>query len=324
MFSKILAKVLISVQDYPAPRDDVLIVLMKFLKHLILGVLILITTKETSADWTAKVDYSPCPRQFIPAGTGSEGGFATEAACRSRLETVQQTQKLKCAVYSCQASAGGATDAAAPGHEMDQHIGNAIAAGITGDIPAADALGLTAIGLAVNAFSTPATPETPSQLAARIQNERAWAEQMARENEAARVKEAAYQSGQDSKSLAFLDLASAEFEGKKPNVELSQGFTKGFDHSSSCISQNSGPSCSGLSASQQDTCIADYRAGYESGIKKQNLMLEEAVKEGLRAAANGERQNGFSNAGATGPCRNEWIKSYDNGYAAGRKPKAKL
>jgi hypothetical protein len=287
---------------------------------------ILLAADSASAGWMATADFGPCPRKYLPNTKGSDGPFASESECTAYVDNVKRTQKLTCATYACVNETGGTAGAAATpaaaGHEMDGHIANALSAGMSGQISGTDALGLASMGILGNALLAPSTPETPQQAAARAENERAWAVQRSKADEEARIKEAAYQMQQDSISMALLDLAAVEFQqaATRPR-EVSQAFDKGFEHASSCISQNSGAACGG---STSETCIADYRAGYDAGKKKYNFLMEEAFLEGKRAGEKGEALNGASSPNANGPCRIEWIQQYDRGHWAGQHPKAKL
>ena len=94
----------------------------------------------------------------------------------------------------------------------------------------------------------------------------------------------------------------------------SASFTKGFEDASQCYSQNSGSRCAGLTAEQQQTCIADYRAGYADGDKQRVRLMQEATQAGQFAGERGELANGASDPLADGPCRVEWIKAYNSGY----------
>lgn len=111
--------------------------------------------------------------------------------------------------------------------------------------------------------------------------------------------------------------------GKRANHALSTVFTTGFEHASQCISQNAGSACAGVTAEQQQTCVSDYRAGYDSGSKQRTFVLQEAYQAGQGAAARGELDNGASDQRAQGPCRIDWIKSYSRGHYQGKIAKGR-
>lgn len=94
----------------------------------------------------------------------------------------------------------------------------------------------------------------------------------------------------------------------------SAAYSKGFEHASQCISQNSGSACVGVAADQQQSCVADYRNGYDLGSKQRAVVLQEAYQAGHSAAAQDELANGASDPRALGPCRTDWIMAYNNGY----------
>lgn len=97
-------------------------------------------------------------------------------------------------------------------------------------------------------------------------------------------------------------------------------YAKGFEHGSGCYSQNSGPTCSGAAPQLFDTCIADYRAGYQVGERAMKTEIDNAYRAGQRARAAGELNNGAAQSGAVGTCRIEWIKAYSNGHAGAPHP----
>lgn len=97
-----------------------------------------------------------------------------------------------------------------------------------------------------------------------------------------------------------------------------EAFTRGFNDASQCYSQNAGPRCAGVAAAQQNTCLSDYRAGYQIGDQQRRQVLEEAYHAGQEAGAKGELANAESDPRALGPCRIQWISAYTNGYGQGR------
>lgn len=99
-----------------------------------------------------------------------------------------------------------------------------------------------------------------------------------------------------------------------PAGSKSSSYTKGFEHASQCYSQNSGPACAGVTAGQQQACVADYRGGYDAGSVQRTLVMSEALQAGRGAGTSGGLVNGASDARATGPCRTEWIATYNRGF----------
>jgi len=111
--------------------------------------------------------------------------------------------------------------------------------------------------------------------------------------------------------------------GMSADQAKSTAFSKGFEHASKCISQNAGSSCAGATAEQQQDCVADYRAGYDSGSQQNSLVLQEAYRAGQGAAARGELANAASDQRAQGPCRIEWIESYNRGHFQGKNARGR-
>jgi hypothetical protein len=123
--------------------------------------------------------------------------------------------------------------------------------------------------------------------------------------------------GSPSLSLKGFESApelSLKTDTRPSTTKRSDIYTKGFEHASQCISQNAGTACVGVSAEQQQSCVADYRAGYDSGSIQKNLVMEEASQAGQAAKQRGELANGASDQRAQGKCRFEWIYSYNRGY----------
>ncbi len=119
------------------------------------------------------------------------------------------------------------------------------------------------------------------------------------------------------------DSASAIAPSAKavpPAGKKSSSYTKGFEHASQCISQNAGSACAGVTAEQQQACVADYRGGYDSGSIQKKLVLQEAYQAGQGAAARGELANAASDKRAQGPCRTDWIMAYNNGHFGAKSP----
>lgn len=110
--------------------------------------------------------------------------------------------------------------------------------------------------------------------------------------------------------------------GKKGSKTKAYGYSKGFEHASQCISQNS-IVCTGAPKEQQGSCADDYRAGYAAGDKQRVLAMREASQAGMAAAKSGEdNRGGFNDARAVGPCRQEWIDAYRRGHEKGSSVRA--
>ncbi len=278
-------------------------------------------SNQALAGWMANADFSSCPRKYVSNTVGSEGPFNSESDCLARVRTVEREQNMACVRYSCTGQGAGTDGASSTeaGHQLDSHIGKAISAGISGDISPSSAVGLVGMGMIGNALLAPAAPQrqkTPAEIEAdRVAAERAAIESARQERIRQEKKDAHV-----APMFALLDpIPNANQPAKKPT--LSNYYTKGFEHASQCISQNAGSACSGATAEQQQNCISDYRAGYDGGNRQKNLTMEEAFQAGLAAGSRGVLANGASNERATGPCRLEWIESYNRGHFDGKNRK---
>jgi hypothetical protein len=107
-------------------------------------------------------------------------------------------------------------------------------------------------------------------------------------------------------------------EKKDMPKRSTDAFNKGYEHASECFSQNSMGACGAVSAEQTDACLADYRNGYRMGDRKRRLSLDQAYHAGKQAGAQGELDDGASDARAVGPCRVSWIEAYNRGYYEGK------
>lgn len=214
-------------------------------------------------------------------------------------------------------------------------------------VPGGNSIG-TILGTAIGQEIGKALFGDPETDARRQAEEALRAEQLRRANEEALIKAEETKNRllggmmgvDDSQSLGLMGVEGGSELGLmtddaviiarpvkqvSPVTEKKSFFTTGFEHASQCISQNAGSACAGVAAEQQQTCVADYRGGYDAGSIQRKLVLDEAYQAGQGAAARGELANAASDARADGPCRREWIMAYNNGYgvkapsAAGNK-----
>ena len=94
----------------------------------------------------------------------------------------------------------------------------------------------------------------------------------------------------------------------------SPAFLKGFEAATQCYSQNAGPACASVSSQQHTACIADYQGGYTTGEKLKQVVMQEAFDTGASAGRAGQLANGPSDTRADGPCRVQWVETYNRGY----------
>lgn len=180
---------------------------------------------------------------------------------------------------------------------------------------------------------------------ARQAEEQRKAEEQARKDEETRERLLGSMKGIDSSSqlgLMGVDTAPGlqlmtSDQAESPSLRLdkpdqntnnagaqpkSTGFTQGYNDASQCFSQNAGPRCSGVATEQMEACLTDYRAGYGEGDKQRIRLMTEARRVGQLAGERDEPANGASNPLADGPCRVEWIKTYNDGHFQGKHAKA--
>jgi hypothetical protein len=217
-------------------------------------------------------------------------------------------------------SSSGATSSGDLGRALGAILGNAIGEALRGD-PEADAR---------------RNAEAAAQAARAAEAQRRAEEERFRLEEEKKAKLLGTMMGvSDSPQLGLMgvdsgpglslmtDSASAIAPSAKavpPAGNKSSSYTKGFEHASQCISQNSGSACAGVTADQQQACVADYRVGYDLGSKQKKLVLQEAYQAGHSAGARGELANADSDPRALGPCRTDWIMAYNNGHFGAKAP----
>lgn len=91
-------------------------------------------------------------------------------------------------------------------------------------------------------------------------------------------------------------------------------FNKGFVDGSQCYSASAGNHCAGAAGAIHQNCIATYEAGYRQGEGIKRVLLEQAHQAGDLDRQQGRRNASFTSPQAQGPCRTQWIESYNAGY----------
>jgi hypothetical protein len=149
------------------------------------------------------------------------------------------------------------------------------------------------------------------------------------------AREAAKEAQQlREKAEADLRAAKAQFEQQQRKVNnVEQGlralvssmasaqrqpdgyFYLGFEDGSQCLSQNAGLRCDKARAPAEEVqhCLATYRLGYAAGEKIKKALLEAAFQRGQLDKQAG-RTYADTDSRAEGPCRYEYIMSYNNGH----------
>jgi hypothetical protein len=147
---------------------------------------LLLAMSPASAGWRGTADYSRCPSKYFKEVIFHEE-FASKEACEARTRTVIAEAPMICARFTCEeiggTGAGAGTNAAEPGHQMDKHISDALAAGMSGKISAGSAASLVGFGLAGNALLS--SLNKPAQAAGPSPQE-LWAQEEAQRKEASK------------------------------------------------------------------------------------------------------------------------------------------
>lgn len=135
----------------------------------------------TFADWTAHADFSACPRKYYPNLSWKEAPVATEAECKAQIDRAKRGDSAVCVRYACvEGAGGGAAASAAPGHELDKTIEDAISAGLSGQISGTDAAALVGVGVIANAFFAGISPEEQQRRQQQAEAARRQAAEQAR------------------------------------------------------------------------------------------------------------------------------------------------
>lgn len=91
-------------------------------------------------------------------------------------------------------------------------------------------------------------------------------------------------------------------------------FNKGFVDGSQCYSASAGNFCSVAQGNIHTVCISSYEAGYRQGEGIKGVLLEQARQAGQLDVQQGRRNGSFTHPSAQGPCRTQWIESYNGGF----------
>jgi hypothetical protein len=169
-------------------------------------------------------------------------------------------------------------------------------------------------------YSNQLQEEARQAAAARAADQQYQINEQARREAATRQRLLDMQNGVVSSASPAVGASAASPDKAADSQPKSAGYTKGYTDASQCYSQNAGTSCVGDADERQ--CVMDYRAGFDVGDKQRVKLMAEATVAGQRAGANGELANGGSEPGAEGPCRLQWIETYNLGYFKGKQARA--
>lgn len=93
-------------------------------------------------------------------------------------------------------------------------------------------------------------------------------------------------------------------------------YRHGIEDGSSCLPDNAKTFCA--AHPEETSCTEKYETGYRVGERGKLTKLEEAHRVGQQTKANGGSSLlGFSDARSYGPCRVQWLESFNEGYFGG-------
>lgn len=245
--------------------------------------------------WMARADFSDCPRQYIPQTSGEEGPFATEAECEARIENVENTSQLGCAHYECDEVGGGSGGASVPsagGGNLQQQL-----------LMEGTMVGGYMIGRGIRESIEKNEQQQKAEAATARAQAKRQAQIRARRNAAA-SRRLLGEGGSDGggSDLSLMGVTA------EPQLQLMTGaqalqpvasnqaaatgkhsdaFHKGLTDASQCYSQNAGPYCYGRSGAAWQSCLSDYRAGYQVGVNVRKMKLKEATQVGYTDGSSG-------------------------------------
>lgn len=100
-----------------------------------------------------------------------------------------------------------------------------------------------------------------------------------------------------------------------PDARLDDAaWQKGNTDGSQCFSPAAGTHCVGTQGVIHQSCIANYEAGYRNGEALKRTLLANARQEGIQDQQQSRKDASFTHPAAQGPCRQQWIDSYKDGY----------
>jgi hypothetical protein len=298
-----------------------------------------LVNRANAEQWMAYYDASSCPTgpgYYQGPSSGQDGPYASQAECASAINSARMSYSLPaCAAASCRQVDGSSSGSSAGG------VAGQISQGATNS--GSNAATMLEIGIvsAVLIGSMQDAKKHKAEEAAReaklqAEMKRQQAERD-RKNEQIKQNLLGENKGNDPSSLSLIgvtdepqlqlmtgDQAVAPLATNSQSVNhqsalntkhtKSKAFNKGYRDASECYSQNAGPYCANLSGKSWQTCLDDYRAGYDVGRKVQQQNLVEAMRTGFRDAQSGRKANAMFDARANGGCHTEWVNAYQDGY----------
>ncbi|MFQ5755769.1 MAG: hypothetical protein ACE5H7_06690 [Acidiferrobacterales bacterium] len=106
------------------------------------------------------------------------------------------------------------------------------------------------------------------------------------------------------------------------DITYSTAHRKGYEDSTQCYPSNAFGYCAAAKPDETDSCIKGYQEGFAEGERPHSDMMTTAYQLGESAGKDGRKNDAFNDPHAIGPCRNEWIRTYNRGYFQGKTAQA--
>lgn len=167
---------------------------------LLLGLGVLLSAPANAA-WTAKGDFSTCPRKYIPETQGTGGTYQDRSECEAEIAKVAASQSLSCAHYYCQEGGGGGASSTSSDTSLNDATSRALAEGLVhGD---SQTFGMGLMGLGVMALTSGSSGPSAADLEAQRRAQEAQRQQLL---EAQRAEAARKKKFEEDKDEALGDL----------------------------------------------------------------------------------------------------------------------
>ena len=298
-----------------------------------LGLLLCWDMSAEAGQWCVTMSCPACAAHGFRS-SGREC-FSSKEACESRVAQVRSSGPTG-ASYSACTEEGGSAGSGSSGDLLTDSSRNLVQGMMNGN---AQQMGIGMMGIGAAALIQGMQPDPAAEARRRAAEAARAAEQKRRDEEAARQAEETKRrllgetGSSDPSSLSLMgvepapdlqlmtdDASTSAPAANNRNtaaaapVKHSEAFTTGFNDASQCYSQNAGARCAGITGDQWQSCLSDYRAGYQVGDKQRRQAMDEAYHVGQSAGASGLLADAASDPRALGPCRTQWIESYNRGY----------
>jgi hypothetical protein len=301
---------------------------------------LLLIPAANAAQWMAYYNASSCrtgPGFYQGPSSGQDGPYASEAECETAISNARSSYSLPvCAITRCTQTGSGDSGNTASGQITRGATSSGVDTSVqqTGAIAFGLVLGALILDAQSNARAKAEQARREARLRAELKRQRAARD---RRNEQIKQHLLGQSKSNDPSDLSLMgvtdepqlqlmtgDQALAPLASNSQSVNhqsplntkhtKSKAFNQGFHDAAQCVSQNAGPYCANLSGKPWQTCLDDYRAGFDVGNKKQQQKLIEARLAGRHDQQIGKKANAMFDPRAAGGCHTEWVKAYQDGY----------